>query len=92
MNLPCDRFAKRDIAPSSLFWTSAWPVYTVITPQRQARVVMAGFLREFNAFVYSVFTIPLALRLGTAPTGIFFTTVMVLRSTTTVTSSPAAAT
>jgi hypothetical protein len=44
------------------------------------------------ALIYSVFSIPLALRLGTAPTGILFTTVMVLRSTTTVTSSPAAAT
>src|SRR5262249_24360274 len=41
---------------------------------------------------HSVRSIPLVLRLGTAPTGIVFTTLIVLLSTTTTASFPAIAT
>lgn len=50
--------------------------------------------REVNRRILSqfVWSIPLVLRFGTNPTGILATTFMVLVSTTTVASSPAAAT
>jgi hypothetical protein len=72
-------------------WLSRTPAER-FEAQELLRQIIYGYGQRPGPGAYSVLSIPLVFRLGTAPTGMVFTTFIVLLSTTTTASSPAVAT